>query len=78
MKPNHSSQASAKPKRFCPFTPEYLSDYSKEHLWYEVSMFFQTGAVLPYGVTSPANQFVDNAVLESFAIHPEVSLSQTP
>lgn len=32
-------------------------------------MFLQTGAVLPAGVTSPKIEFIDNAILESFAIH---------
>lgn len=51
------------------FTNEYLQSYSGEHIWYEVWMLFQTGSVLPGGVTSPLIEFVDNAVLESFAIH---------
>jgi hypothetical protein len=36
---------------------------TRRSTWYEVSMFFQTGAALPYGATSPQVQFVDNAVL---------------
>lgn len=32
-------------------------------------MLFDTGSTLPYGATSPLVEFVDNAVLESFAIH---------
>ena len=50
-------------------TDEYLREYSREHLWYEISMLFHTGRSLPSGVTSPVVDFVINAVLESFAIH---------
>lgn len=50
-------------------TDEYLREYSREHLWYEISMLFDTGRSLPNGVTSPVVEFVTNAVLESFAIH---------
>src|SRR6266542_3035922 len=57
------------PKDHCRPTPEYLRKYSAEHLWYEVWMFFQTGKVLPNGVTSPKVDFIENAILESFAIH---------
>jgi len=57
------------PKRVCPLTPEQLRAYSQDHLWYEVSMFYQTGIVLPGGVTSPRVEFIDNSILESFVIH---------
>jgi hypothetical protein len=57
------------PQDLCRLTPEELQKYSAEHLWYEVWMFFQTGIVLPNGVTSPKVDFVENAILESFAIH---------
>lgn len=57
------------PKQIFSFSPEYLRDYSNEHLWYEIWMFFQTGVVLPVGVDSPEVGFISNAILESFAIH---------
>ena len=57
-----------KPRRQL-LSDEDLRAYSAEHLWYECWMFFETGSTLPGGVTSPLVQFVDNAVLESFAIH---------
>jgi len=54
-------------------TPEYLQRYSREHLLYEVGMFFQLGRLLmtgPFLATPPeAAVVMHNAALEAFAIH---------
>jgi hypothetical protein len=47
---------------------DYLRDYSGEHLWYEVRMFFEVGPRAE-GYSSPMVEFYDNAMLECFALH---------
>jgi hypothetical protein len=53
--------------------PEYLQRYSREHLLYEVGMFFQLGRLLmtgPFLATPPeAAVVMHNAALEAFVIH---------
>jgi hypothetical protein len=50
---------------------EELVEYSREHIFYELVMLFDTGATLQSGKidTSPRSNNLPNAVLESFAIH---------
>lgn len=67
MSERAAGMKAAKPIRV--FDDEYLRTYSADHLRYEIWMFFQTGAVLPGGITSPRVDFVENAILESFVIH---------
>ena len=56
-----------------PQDPEYLQRYSKEHLQYEVQMFFQVGHLLLTGQfqTSQPNVVIvlQNATIESFVLH---------
>jgi hypothetical protein len=53
--------------------PEYLQRYSKEHLLYEVQMFFQVGHLLMTGhfqTSQPEVAIVlHNAIMESFVLH---------
>lgn len=51
---------------FCSFDKEFLQEYSREHIWYEVSMFFETGSRLR---TTNSDQVIRNATIESFLIH---------
>jgi hypothetical protein len=52
---------------------EYLQRYSKEHLLYEVQMFFQVGHLLMTGhfqTSQPEVAIVlHNAIMESFLVH---------
>jgi len=53
--------------------PKDLQQYSREHLLYEVAMFFQLGRLLMSGLfhaTPPeVAAVIQNAALESFALH---------
>lgn len=49
----------AKPK--AALSNEYLRDYSRDHIWYEVMMFFWTGVNMPFGTKSPMDTIEANA-----------------
>jgi hypothetical protein len=56
-----------------PQVPEYLQRYSKEHLLYEVQMFFRVGHLLMTGQIQTSQPelavVLHNAVMESFVLH---------
>src|SRR5260370_16018681 len=50
-------------------TDDELLDYSREHVSYELSMFYETAARLEHDPKVQDDWIVRNALLEAFAIH---------
>lgn len=53
-------------------TDEKLLDYSREHLYYELWMLYETGSLLVKGGFQAGDWVLKNALLESFVIHARV------
>lgn len=56
------------PKQRITHNDSELQAYSKEHIWYEVRMFFGAGSNAPFD-HSPQLEVQDDALLESFVLH---------
>ena len=65
--------SSSPPKR--PYSDQFLADYSKNHVAYEIRMFFDTQAafanngVVPVPQNLQQRQFLSNLLTESYASH---------
>ena len=52
-----------------PLTPDYLREYSKEHLWYEVFMFFQPSRVRLQSTSRDIEVLLTNILIDASVLH---------